>query len=182
MSMTTSPPATAWRIRGGIALLVVGFLCPLFIPLVARSDLPAAWKGLISGFLAIGLPEILMLAAVAVMGKAGFAALKAKAAGFLKQHGPPERVGPLRYRIGLVLFALPLVFAWLAPYLGSHLPSLEAWRMLLAITGDLILLSSFFVLGGEFWDKVRALFIHGARAVFPPPGSEPIDPSITDSE
>ena len=28
-------------------------------------------------------------------------------------------------------------------------------------------LVSFFVLGGEFWDKVRALFHHGAAAVFP---------------
>jgi hypothetical protein len=28
-------------------------------------------------------------------------------------------------------------------------------------------LSSLFVLGGDFWDKVRALFIYDARAVLP---------------
>jgi hypothetical protein len=32
------------------------------------------------------------------------------------------------------------------------------------------LLISLFVLGGDFWDKLRALFVHGARAVFPEQG------------
>jgi hypothetical protein len=27
----------------------------------------------------------------------------------------------------------------------------------------LLLISSLFVLGGDFWDKVRALFVHAAR-------------------
>jgi hypothetical protein len=30
-----------------------------------------------------------------------------------------------------------------------------------------VLLISLFVLGGDFWDKLRALFVHSARAVFP---------------
>ena len=33
------------------------------------------------------------------------------------------------------------------------------WRFPVGVT--------IFVLGGEFWDKLRALFVHGARAVFP---------------
>jgi len=35
------------------------------------------------------------------------------------------------------------------------------------VGGDVVFVASFFVLGGEFWDKLRALFVHGARAVFP---------------
>jgi hypothetical protein len=27
--------------------------------------------------------------------------------------------------------------------------------------------ASLFVLGGDFWDKLRALFVHEARVVFP---------------
>ena len=30
---------------------------------------------------------------------------------------------------------------------------------------DLLLLVSLFVLGGDFWNKLRALFIHDAKAV-----------------
>ena len=35
-----------------------------------------------------------------------------------------------------------------------------------------MLIVSVFVLGGDFWDKLRALFVHGARAVFPDKGSQ----------
>jgi hypothetical protein len=35
-----------------------------------------------------------------------------------------------------------------------------------AVEGSL-LLASFFVLGGEFWDKVKALFTYEARAILP---------------
>ena len=36
-----------------------------------------------------------------------------------------------------------------------------------AVGGDLLLLASFFVLGGDFWDKLRSLFIYDAHAVIP---------------
>ena len=35
------------------------------------------------------------------------------------------------------------------------------------VAGDLLLLASLFVLGGDFWDKLRSLFSHGATVVFP---------------
>jgi hypothetical protein len=36
-----------------------------------------------------------------------------------------------------------------------------------AVAGDLLLLASLFVLGGDFWDKLKALFIYDARAHMP---------------
>jgi len=51
-----------------------------------------------------------------------------------------------------------------APHL---LPELAMFRVYLNIFFDLVFLSSLFVLGGDFWDKLRALFNYNARAVFP---------------
>jgi hypothetical protein len=34
------------------------------------------------------------------------------------------------------------------------------------IVGDLIFIGSFFVLGGDFWDKLRSLFVRTAKARF----------------
>ena len=31
------------------------------------------------------------------------------------------------------------------------------------ITGDVMLVTSFFILGGDFWDKLRALFVYGSK-------------------
>ncbi len=156
-----------WRYALGVMIFVAGFAAPLAIPLVTSSDLPTGWKTAIGGALAVGVPEIMMVVAAAVMGKEGFARLKSQFGGFLKRYGPPDEVGRTRYRIGLVMFAAPLLVAWLGPYLHDHLPGFEGHAMWWHIGGDLIFVSSFFVLGGEFWDKLRALFVHGARAVFP---------------
>ena len=156
-----------WRFPVGVTIFVLGFAAPLAIPLVTSSDLSTAWKTAISGALAVGVPEVMMVVAAAVMGKEGFARLKSQFGRFLKKYGPPERVSQTRYRVGLAMFTLPLLLAWLAPYLGHHLPGYGSHRLVWAIAADLIFVASFFVLGGEFWDKLRGLFVHGARAVFP---------------
>jgi hypothetical protein len=115
----------------------------------------------------VGVPEIMMVVAAAVMGKEGFARLKSQFGRFLRKYGPPERVGRTRYRTGLVMFTLPLLVGWLGPYLHYHLPAFDRHRLWWSVGGDLMFVASFFVLGGEFWDKLRSLFVHGARAVFP---------------
>ncbi len=65
------------------------------------------------------------------------------------------------------MFAVPIVFGWLAPYASDMIPGYLGKELTYGIIGDLVLLVSLFVLGGDFWDKLRALFIHGANAVFP---------------
>ena len=166
-TQNTGPSAVGWRFRVGVTIFAAGFAAQLAIPLVTSSDLPTAWKTAIAGALAVGVPEIMMVVAAAVMGKEGFAELKRRFGRFLKKYGPPERVSQVRYRVGLAMFTLPLLVAWLAPYLGHHLPGYGAHRLVWAIAGDLVFFAGFFVLGGEFWDKLRGLFVHGARAVFP---------------
>jgi len=156
-----------WRFPVGVGIFVIGFAAPLAIPLVARTGWPAAWKTLISGALAVGVPEIMMVAATAVMGKSGFAELKRRVGGFFRRYGPPDEVGATRYRVGLVMFAAPLVVGFLGPYLHHHLPGYETHPMWWHVGGDLWFFSSLFVLGGDFWDKLRSLFVHGSRAVFP---------------
>ena len=47
------------------------------------------------------------MAAIAIMGKSGYNLIKDRVFSFLKKHGPPDRVSPARYRIGLVMFVLP---------------------------------------------------------------------------
>ena len=169
MAPSVSPPS-GWRFPVGVTIFVAGFAAPAAIPLVVRSDLPAGWKTAISGALAVGVPEIMMLAATAVMGKAGFAELKQRVGRFFRKYGPPDRVGRTRYRVGLVMLCVPLGIAWLGPYLGSHLPGWTAHRMVWHLSGDVLFVASLFVLGGDFWEKLRSLFVHDARA---PGGSTP---------
>ena len=61
------------------------------------------------------------------------------------------------------MFVAPLMFAWAGPYLRPALPWLAARGGAAALSGDLVFLTSFFVLGGDFWDKIRALFVQDTR-------------------
>jgi hypothetical protein len=155
-----------WRFRVGLIVLVGGWLSPLCIPVVTATDLPAKWKTIISGMLAVGIPEVFTILAIAIMGKPGYNLIKKAILSFLKKYGPPDRVSRTRYRIGLLMFVLPLVFGWVSPY-GAHLiPGYESHRFAVNFIGDVILVASIFLLGGDFWDKIRALFIHNAKAQF----------------
>jgi hypothetical protein len=64
------------------------------------------------------------------------------------------------------MFVLPLLAGWLHPYLAERLPAIFDRGSAIHVAGDLLFISSFFVLGGDFWDKVRALFIYRATAQF----------------
>ena len=166
-AMTTEQPRAGWRFRLGLTILIVGCLSPLLIPVVTRTSLATEWKTIISGLLAVGIPEVFTVAAIAIMGKSGYNLIKERIFGFLKKHGPPDRVSLTRYRIGLVMFVLPIVFGWLGPYGAHQIPGYEAHRFTVNVIGDVMLMSSLFVLGGDFWDKVRALFIYEAKSHIP---------------
>ena len=162
----TGQPRAGWRFRLGLTILIVGWFSPLLIPVVTRTSLATEWKTIISGLLAVGIPEVFTVAAIAMMGKDGYNLIKERIFSFLKKHSPPDRVSLTRYRIGLVMFVLPMVFGWLGPYGAHHISGYETHRLVVIVIGDLMFGASLFVLGGDFWDKISALFIHRASVQF----------------
>ncbi|HBH30937.1 MAG: transporter suffix domain-containing protein [Desulfofustis sp. PB-SRB1] len=155
-----------WRIKAGFAIFLVSIAWPLFMPVLLFFGISTGAVAKLSGVLLIAA-EVMLLAAAALTGKEGFAYIKQRVFGFLKSYSPPESVSALRYKIGLVMFTVPLLFAFLAPYLGMFIPKQIAGNLFLAMGADLSLLISLFLLGGDFWDKLRALYIHGAVASMP---------------
>ena len=107
-NITENLPPKGKLVTAGI-IFVGGFLSPLLIPIVTSSDLSTGWKAALSGLLALGIPELFMMIAVAVAGKEGFNYIKSKVFGFLKKHAPADTVSKTRYRIGLVLFFIPII-------------------------------------------------------------------------
>ena len=151
------------RLYLGVLVFIIGFTSPLFIPFVTNSDLSIEWKTGISGFLAFGIPEIFMVAAISIMGKSGYEFLKSKFITTIKPLAPKDEVSLTRYRIGLIMFSLPLLLGWTTPYLSHFFPFIKTIPYWYYIIGDVIFLISLFVLGGDFWDKLSALFKHSAK-------------------
>jgi hypothetical protein len=146
--------------------MVVGWLSPLLIPFVTRTSLSTEWKTVVSGLLAVGIPEAFTVAAIAILGKSGYNLIKERFFSLLKKYGPPDRVSLARYRTGLVMYVLPILFGWLLPYMYHRIPGYGTHRFVVSLIGDIIFVVSIFVLGGDFWDKIRVLFIHNAKVLF----------------
>jgi hypothetical protein len=149
-----------WRFRIGVALIAVGWICPLFIPLVTGSTLPTEWKTALSGFLLVVGPEVLSLMAIAILGKDGFNLLKEKVYALLRRAAPTAKVSRVRYRAGLAIWALLVVYGWLVSYAPNLVPGYSEYRIALNLTADFLFVASLFVLGGDFWEKLRSLFIY----------------------
>ena len=165
-------PTAGWQLKLSAALFGLSIVLPLFgVPLVTALDLSGTFTASLSGGLLLA-GELLGVSAVAVAGKSGFAFIKGKIFGLLKQYGPPNKVSRLRYRIGLVMFCMPILFGWLSIYTAGYIPAFAQNPLPYALGGDLLLLASLFVLGGDFWDKIRALFVHNAVVHFAQPNGD----------
>jgi len=162
-------PGQKKRLILGVAVWVAGAALSLaMIPVVNASDLADALKATLNGILLLGVPKVFLFVAIAIMGKPGFAYLKSLIGGHLRRFAPPATVSPLRYKIGLILLITTIVLGSLGPYIAHDAFAFrQEHPRILALMGDLLLLVSLFVLGGDFWDKLRALFVREATVVFP---------------
>ena len=152
-----------WRFGVGVALLVGGYLALGLLPVIRSADLAVGLKTILAGLIAV-TPALSKVAAIAVMGKPGFQFLQALLFRAFHRLRPVQQVSRRRYRIGLVLFLAPIVGSWLvlrAPGLLSN------WSFFWSLIGDAVLIAALFVLGGDFWDKLRALFSYDAKVSFP---------------
>lgn len=168
MTMDAATPPPTGRIVAGAGVFVLGWVVTLaIVPLITASALSASAQATVSGIVVFVGPKFGVLAAIAILGKPGFTYLKRKVFGFLK---PPAEVGPVRYRVGIVMFVAAILLAFLDRYLGFFVANAIAPEIRSALAVDVLLLASILVLGGDFWDKIRALFIREAKAQFPARG------------
>ena len=165
-ALSVTPEKPGWRIKVGFAIFIASIVWPVFMPVLLLFGLSTGSVAKVSGMLLVAA-EVMLLAAAALAGKEGFAYIKQRVFGFLKSYGPADTVSVARYKIGLVMFTVPLLLAFLGPYLAKFVPEQISGSLFLDAAADLSLLISLFLLGGDFWEKLRALFVYGAVAIIP---------------
>jgi len=163
----SAPALPAWRFALGITAFISAFAVYLITAAVILAGASAKTIGTVAA-INFALNKVFLVTSAVLLGKPGFIRLKKLIVGKLHRHLMPDDVGPWRYRIGLVMFSLPLLFAWKAPYVTALMPLLGRHSVETAVVTDVLFVASLFVLGGSFWDKLRALFVRQATVVFPP--------------
>jgi hypothetical protein len=148
-----------WKFYCGLALLALSFLSPLLALLIPILALPPAASAMAAGFCLVGAPEICALIAIALLGKPTWnylvTALKSK----LKFPALSQKVSKTRYFAGLALNIGSIIPLYVAGYFPDLLPA-QNGRLYVLISGELAFVVSFFILGGQFWEKFKALFVY----------------------
>jgi hypothetical protein len=155
------PEIGRWRFRLGMALFALvlppyALIAPLVLSHLSLAELASVTAALVI------VQKFIVAAAVAVLGKPGYLYLKSKLRRRVKQLAPARTIGPVRHRIGLVMFCLPFILDWIETYASHLIPAYVTNRVWVDVGGDLLLVASLFVLGGNFWDKLHALFVREA--------------------
>ena len=129
------------------------------------------WKGFVLAVFWVSAP-LMKIISIATLGKASYLWINYKMHYIYHHVAKPHKVTPLRYNIGLVLFVLPFLPNYMISFMPHLVPISLQIRYIIIIASDTVFLFSLFVLGGDFWDKLRALFMYKAKAKFEPE-SEP---------
>jgi len=147
-----------WRYGIGVLLFALAGLSIL-------SGVVAVFTGRARGdslespiWLLAGVAEILCLVAAAILGKEKYQKLARKVRSAARRSAPDSQTSRLRYYLGLggCLFnGVPLTLYAYAPEL---LPG-GSTKMGILVIADVVFFGSLFFAGGEFWEKLRRLFV-----------------------
>ena len=155
----TPPKIPIKKLICGLVVFVLAFSAPLLIPLIIKLNISTALKTIISGTLIFGIPELGMLLAVIILGKDGFVYLKSQIFFWMKKTVSSGTVSRTRYHIGIMIFSVTLILGFLIPYINYFLPAaIQGYQYLYTFSADLLFFISLFILGGNFWDKLKSLF------------------------
>lgn len=151
-----------WKYYLGINLFVFSWLTFGFAFVAPFLPVSAAIAAVMAAALIIA-GEVTFWASVALLGKPFMQFLKAKLLEFLHSRRPAElrRVSKERHYVGLALFLgsfLSYYLAMAVPFLDLPREQMPATIIAILIVGQATFFISLFVLGGEFWAKLKKLF------------------------
>lgn len=136
-------------------MVILGVVMPLFAFVVPFLGLPEYVKAFVVGFLVVGAPDLCFVLGAILAGKKGVDLVKSKIF---------KPAGEFRYYVGLSVLVICVCFNWVLAYLvASGIISLKHlhWLYILA-GGDILAFSGVFMMGPEFYRKVKDLFVwHG---------------------
>jgi hypothetical protein len=141
-----------------MAALVLSLVMPLFAFLVPLFGLSLAQSAAVVGLLIAGGPEVVGLIGIALLGRNAFQYFTYKLQTALRRVVLPERVSKRRYYFGLTVTLASLLPLYVYGYFPNWLPSGDTRIYILASAG-LCFILSMFIMGGEFWEKFRRIFL-----------------------
>jgi len=152
-----------WKYYLGISLFVYSFIPFCTAELVFLLPLSKTAATAVA-VVYLGSGEVSFFSAVALLGKPFIEAIKAKVKSIFlpsRKEALPGSIGKTRHYVGVSLFFIsflpyPVIEATL---LFGDLRHINLTMLLAGLfLGDAVFMASLFILGGEFWERLKKLF------------------------
>jgi hypothetical protein len=141
-----------------VFMLPIGIFLQQFVP-------QHFWRAFVLAVFWASAP-IMKVSSIAILGKPSYVWIKYRFWHIFVKVTKPHEVSRLRYTIGLIMFCLPVIPNYIMSYAPKLIADAYPARLIINIVIDAVFIISWFVLGGDFWDKVRALFTYTAKVKF----------------
>ena len=161
-----NPPNPGLRLYIGLGIFILSFFMLPTGLFLQKFAFHHYMKHIIIGLFWLTAPAM-KISSVAILGKPSYLYIKSKFRYHVTRVIMPYHASRLRYNIGLVLFCLPVIPTYILAYAPLFVTQDFYVRIILNLSLDAIFIASLFVLGGDFWDKLKALFSFSAKVSFP---------------
>jgi len=160
---TATPIKKDWKYRTGMGLFIYSLIPICTIELVAFMPITST-QAVAFGVVYLASGEIAMLLAVALLGKPFIQAIKEKVKGFLFKRREPSisrMIGRTRHWIGITLLLLSILPYYITIgeliFMDPGRPNPQH-QLTMLLAGESLFIVSLFVLGDEFWARLKRLF------------------------
>jgi hypothetical protein len=158
-----------WRYYLGLVLFVLSLILPfLALVIVPLLGVSPGISTVLYGLSVAGGPDLILIGAAALLGKENLQYLFSKLGNWFKNLVKWDQVTHNRYRVGIGLLVISVLTGLLMFYIfpeSLRQGDQPGWGFYVTVGADILFIISFFVLGAEFWGKLRALFQYNARVV-----------------
>ena len=161
-----------WRYWLGLGLLILSLILPIlaliFLPLFG---FPKSVNAVVFGLSLAGGPDLLLVAAAAVMGKENLQRVLARVGPWLRRLLRWDSVTRRRYTAGLwvlvVSFLLPVVIALFFDDSVVDANRNPGWGYYVMIASSIAFILAFLAMGAALWQRLKAIFTWEAEISFP---------------
>ena len=135
-----------WKFYTGFVFFVLSMILPLIGFLIPFLDFPLIFTAILTPFLMIGGPELMVLLAVLFFGKNTLVYYKNKIYKIFKKTPKHKPVSKFRYYFGLTVMLISIAPIYFTGYFPEIMPEEFQHRFYIILSADILFIISFFIL------------------------------------
>lgn len=167
-----APTVSGWRRRVGVVLFVLHLILPLIaLVLVPILGLPSGASAVVMGASVVGGPDVLLVVAIAILGKDGVSDLMAKFGLVVRHVTKWDAVTERRYKIGMWVLVVSLVLPTIILFFWHNsiegIEGQPGWGFWLLLASTFAFIGSVLCMGQPLWLRIQAIGSWDAQITIP---------------